>query len=100
MTTGRPIPRKRAGVPTGPRRLNGLVLDVATMARELGCTEKRVRSQAARGFLPYRKDGGRVVFLRHEVLAFLDRLPGVTAEQALANIAQRGPSVPAEPAAR
>jgi Helix-turn-helix domain len=82
-------PRKQAGQPTGRRRFNGAEMDVAGQARELGITEKALRSQVARGVIPYRRHGGRIVFLPDEVRDFLRRLPGVTAEQALANVAAR-----------
>jgi excisionase family DNA binding protein len=83
-------PRKRAGRPTGPRRLDGAVLDVATMARELGATEKTIRAQLARGLLPYRRLGARVIFVRAEVQEFLRRLPGVGLDEAIANVQARG----------
>lgn len=47
------------------------------------------RSQLARGMWPYRKFGGRIVLIREELLDYMRRLPGVTVEQALANVAAR-----------
>lgn len=88
MSTRRP-PRKKAGVPTGPRRLNGDLLDVATVALELGCSEKATRSRIGRGLLPHRRLGSRIVILRAELHAFLRQLPGITVDQALENIAAR-----------
>ena len=82
-------PRKRAGQTTGPRRLDGAVLDVATMARELGDTEKGIRAKVARGLLPYRRLGARIVFVREDVAAYLRQLPGVTVGQALENLRAR-----------
>jgi hypothetical protein len=84
-------PRKRAGVATGPRRLDGAVLDVATMARELGDSEKGIRAKVARGLLPYRRLGVRVIFVRAEVQDFLRQLPGVSVNEALANVVARRP---------
>jgi len=78
-------PAKRTGVATGPRRLDGAVLDVATMARDLGDTEKGIRAKVARGLLPYRRLGSRICFLRDDVSAYLRRLPGVSVDEALAN---------------
>jgi len=78
-------PKKRAGIKTGPRRLNGDIMDVATMARDLGATEKTIRAKVARGLLPHRRLGSRIVFLRDEVQAYLCRLPGVSVDEALAN---------------
>jgi hypothetical protein len=85
-------PKKQKGAQTGPRRIAGDLLDLATQARELGFTEKQLRARVTRGLVPYRQlggRGGRIVFLRDEVAAFLRGLPGVTAEQALENIAGR-----------
>jgi hypothetical protein len=78
-------PRKRKGMKSGRRRLDGEVLDVAAGAELIGETEKATRSQIARGLLPYRRLGGRVVLLRSELLEYLRRLPGVTLAQALEN---------------
>lgn len=89
MTSQRRPPRKQAGVATGPRRLNGELLDVATAARELGDTENGTRAKIARGLLPHRRLGGRIVILRDELHAFLRQLPGVTVAQALENVAAR-----------
>ena len=85
----RPPPKKKRGVDTGPRRLNGAVLDVATMARELGDTDKGIRAKVSRGLLPYRRLGARIVFVREDVAAYLQRLPGVTVDQALENLRAR-----------
>jgi hypothetical protein len=86
---GRRPPKKRPGVPTGPRRLNGAAMDVATAALELGDTAKGTRAKIARGLLPHRRLGGRIVILRDELRSFLAQLPGVTVDQALENIAAR-----------
>jgi len=48
-----------------------------------------VRARAARGQLPHRKLGGRLVFLRAEIEAFLAALPGVTSAEALENVRAR-----------
>jgi hypothetical protein len=82
-------PRKRVGQATGPRRLAGEILDVATATALLGGTEKQTRARVARGLLPYRRWGSRIVFLRSELLAFIARLDGVSVEAALANVRQR-----------
>jgi hypothetical protein len=82
-------PRKRDGQAKVRRRFDGAVKDVAGEALELGVTVKTLRAQVARGLIPYRKLGGRIVFLPDEVREFLRQLPGVTAAQALANVASR-----------
>ncbi len=82
-------PKKQAGDATGRRALNGMTKDVATMAEWLGTNEGKVRSAVGRGLLPYRRWGGRLVFLEDEVQEFLRKLPGVSVEEALTNVAQR-----------
>ncbi len=82
-------PRKRKGQASGPRRLNGAVLDVPAAAELLGATENVIRARAARGLLPWRRWGGRILFLREEMLGFVAALPGVTLQQALENIRAR-----------
>jgi hypothetical protein len=82
-------PKKRAGQPSGRGIFNGVLWDVSTGARELGLKEKALRSQIARGVLPHRRLGGRIVLIAEECREFLRRLPGVTVDQALANVAAR-----------
>jgi hypothetical protein len=83
-------PRKQSGQAKRPRRFDGLLAkDIAGQAGELGETEKALRAQVARGTIPYRRLGGRIIFLPDEIREFLRQLPGVTAEQALANVAAR-----------
>jgi hypothetical protein len=88
-------PRKRAGKATGRRRLDGAVKDVAGVAAFLGESEKAVRSQIARGLLPHRRLGGRIVVLTDELTEYLRRLPGVTVDQAVANVVTREGGDPA-----
>jgi hypothetical protein len=78
-------PRKPADKKTGPRRLNGDAMDIDSTAKFLGATPKLVRARYARRQLPGRKWGGRVVFLRSELLEFLRGLDGVPVAEALAN---------------
>lgn len=82
-------PPKRAGQATGPRRLNGFAMDVAATASFLGDTEKGTRAKIARGLLPYHRLGSRVICLRDELEAYLRQLPGITAAEAIKNIARR-----------
>ncbi len=72
------------------RSLDGELLDVAHAAKFFGTTEKAIRSRVARRLVPHRRWGGRVVFLRDELIEFRARLAGVNVEQALANVAARG----------
>ena len=78
-------PKKVKGKPTGPRRIDGALLDVHGGAALLGESEHAVRAQVRRGLLPYRRRGGRIVFVRAELEEFLRRLPGVSVEDALRN---------------
>lgn len=82
-------PRKRAGQATGRRHFAGELRDVGTQSREWGITEKALRAQVARGLIPYRRLGGRIVFVTTEMAEFVRQLPGVTAAEALANVAAR-----------
>jgi hypothetical protein len=82
-------PPKRAGRASGRRRLDGAVKDVAGVAAFLGTTEKAVRAQIARGLLPHRRLGGRVVVIADELVEYLRRLPGVTLDEAVRNVATR-----------
>lgn len=82
-------PKKERGHLTGPRRIGGALKDVATMAAQLGVSQKKLRGDVARGMIPFRRHGGRIVFIETEVLDFFQRLPGVSASAALANHAVR-----------
>jgi excisionase family DNA binding protein len=53
-----------------------MILTVRDMAALLGCGEKAVYKRVYRRALPYRKIGRKVIFLRQEVEAYLNRLPG------------------------
>jgi hypothetical protein len=68
---------------------DGAVLEVAGAAQFMGTTEKAIRQRVARHLLPFRKLGGRVIFLRAELEAFLQDLPGCRLEEAQRNIGGR-----------
>ena len=82
-------PKKRAGRATGPRRLDGAVLDVDTAAAFLGDSPKGTRSKIARGLLPHRRLAGRIILIRSELEQWLAALPGVNASEAIANAQAR-----------
>lgn len=82
-------PKKRFGQATGRRSLNGELLDVFSAATLLGCTEKTLRARVGRRTVPFRRFGGRVVFLRNDIEAFIADLPGCTLEEAQQNLAVR-----------
>ena len=87
MTTA--PPKKETVKKRGPRVFNGVLWDIATGAKALGVSEKTLRNQIARGLVPHRRLAGRIVLLAEECHEFLRRLPGVNAEEALANVAKR-----------
>jgi excisionase family DNA binding protein len=58
------------------------LLDVRAAAQLLGLTENAVRALVFRRMLPYRKHGRRVLFLEHELQAYMGTLPGVSVEEA------------------
>lgn len=74
---------------TLPRRIDGLLLDVASAAALLGMTDRALRARVARRVVPFRKLGGRVLFRRDELIEFFRRLDGCNLDQALANIQAR-----------
>jgi hypothetical protein len=85
-----PPTRKRDGQAKGRRTINGIALDIAAGTALIGNpTEKTTRAQIARGLLLYRRLGGRIILLRDELIAYLHALPGVSLEEALANVAGR-----------
>jgi DNA-binding XRE family transcriptional regulator len=79
----------------GTRRIKGeLSIDVSEAADFIGCSGKGIRCRVARGTIPYRRIGGRIIFLRSELEKWLRTLPGVSIEQSLENMkAARGTSV-------
>lgn len=82
-------PKKKSGQARGRRSLNGKLRDLATQALLLGDTEKGLRAKVSRGLVPYRRLGGRIVFLAEEIEAWLRQLPGVGVEEALTNARAR-----------
>ena len=52
-------------------------------------TQKTIRARVDRGLLPYRKWGGRIVFIRSEIEEFFQNLPGRSADEALRNQVER-----------
>jgi len=54
-----------------------MVLSVRQVATLLGCSEQAMDKLVYRRRLPYRKLGGRVIFLKRELEQFLEQLPGL-----------------------
>jgi hypothetical protein len=82
-------PKRKPGQGKGPRRIAGEAMDVRTTTAMLGGTELQTRSLIARGLLPYRRLGGRIICLRSEISAYLNTLPGMSLEEVQANVAAR-----------
>ncbi len=61
-------------------------LTVEQTAEELGLTVKAVRQRIARGHLPFRKLGKRLLIPVSELEIFLATLPGRTAKEAVAAV--------------
>jgi hypothetical protein len=62
-----------------------MLLDVRTGTAFIGGTEKYMRGLVARRLIPFRRLGGRIVFVRSELEQWLLSLEGCTVEEARAN---------------
>src|SRR5262245_36364265 len=83
-------PPRRKGPQASPRSLNGQMLyGMAEACKKFGLRTKALWNRVARGEIPHRKLGGRIVFIQTEIDAFVAALPGVTLEEALRNLAAR-----------
>jgi hypothetical protein len=78
-------PKKQEGQGRGPRLINGAALDIHAGAQLFGGTEKQMRAMVARGVVPYRRIGSRIIFLKSELETWLAGLPGVTLAEAADN---------------
>ena len=68
------------------RKYSGKVMDISTVAEEFfGGSRRSVESKVARRLLPFKKLGGRVIFLRSELDEFFLKLNGTSIDEALAN---------------
>ena len=68
----------------GPRYLT-----VVRTAELLGCTTKAVRQRIARGELPHRRWGRRILIPAAELEEFLEALPGQSVRQAVVAVEGR-----------
>lgn len=59
------------------------MLDVKGVASLLGLTEKGLRRQVDRRRVPYRRLGRKVVFIKSEIEAWMNALPGAKLEEVL-----------------
>ena len=64
------------------RTINGTALDVRSAAALIGGSEKQTRALVERRLIPFRRLGGRIVFLRTELEQWLASLDGCTLEEA------------------
>jgi excisionase family DNA binding protein len=85
----KPPPHKKNGQAVGRRAIHGELLGVREAAQLLGVSEHTVRARIRRNLLPFCRWGSRIVLRRSELLDFLSRLPGVTAEEAMENLEDR-----------
>ena len=79
-------PLKKQGIPTGRRSLAGQILDIAAVSARYGGSERLWYSRVAAGQVPYHRWSGRICFLISELDAFFANLPGVTPDEARANL--------------
>ena len=79
-----------------PQTFQGEILDVSSAAAFLGISEKSLRARVARRMIPFKRWGGRVCFLRGELLDFLRSLDGCRIDEALQNGRERS-SDPEQP---
>ena len=68
------------------KTINGALLDIAHGAAFLGVTQRALRARVARHQVPFRKMGGRVVFVRVELEEFVSSLDGCSITEALLNV--------------
>ena len=81
----RPPPKKQPGMGTSPHTINGAMMDLRTTTGFLGGTEKHTRGLVARRMIPFRRLGGRIIFIRTELEQWLANLGGCNLAEARAN---------------
>jgi hypothetical protein len=59
------------------------------MAGLYGTTEKQIRGMVARRMIPFRRLGGRIIFLREEIELWLSSLDGCALDEARKNLQAR-----------
>jgi hypothetical protein len=69
--------KRRPGDGKGiPRTMSGAILDIGGLSADYGWSPRAIRGRVARRQIPFRKLGGRVVFIRAEIEKFFENLPG------------------------
>jgi excisionase family DNA binding protein len=64
-------------------------LSISEVATILGLTPKAIRQRIARGQLPFRRFGRRVLVPTSDLERFMASLPGRTADEAVAAVEER-----------
>jgi len=83
-------PKKKPGQGRGRRKLDGEVMDIAAVSERYGGSPKFWRSRVARRLVPFRRWGGRIVFVRRELDEFFaEGLEGCTLDEALSELERR-----------
>lgn len=83
-------PKKLPGQGTGPRRISGtILLDVRSASALCGFSEKQTRGLVARRLIPFRRLGGRLVFIKTELETWAVSLAGCTLAEAVENREKR-----------
>jgi hypothetical protein len=82
---GKTKPRKHSDCTADRPGSSEEVFDVSGAAAFTGETDKAIRARVARRSIPFRRWGGRIVFLRSELSEFLQALEGCKVQEALAN---------------
>jgi hypothetical protein len=85
----RATPKRQPGQGAGRHKIDGAFLDLAGAAAFWGLTQKALRARVSQGLVPYRRLGGRLIFIKREVEQFYSALPGVTPEEAHQNQLKR-----------
>jgi hypothetical protein len=85
-------PRKKPEQTQKRRTINGYILDVSAAAQFLGSTDKSLRAMVARRVVPFRRLNSRIIFLKEELVEFLQHLPGCSMDEARHNLHERNKS--------
>jgi len=78
-------PKKQVGQGLGPRTINGAAMDLRNAAAFWGGSEKQTRALVERQLIPFRRFGGRIIFIRSEIESWLMNLDGCDLMEAKAN---------------
>ena len=71
------------------RTIDGTVLDVRSVSVRYGLSVRSIRGHVARRTMPFRKFGGRIIFLKDELDAWFTQLDGCSLAEAKENLGRR-----------